>query len=91
MVEHFDDPENTAGMTFLPGDIDRIVVGSWGPKPNGEPPQTQVHLRIYVEGSNVPIIMRFKGPRTLDRVIGSLLDFRNEVWPESRKEKRRGK
>ncbi len=88
MVERMDEPLNTEGMTYLQGKLDSIFVGSWGPNPDGKLPQTQVHLKLEIEGvEELPIVLRFKSPRTLDRVIGALLDHRYQVWPEADAEK----
>lgn len=50
---------------------------SWSPKPQPSDP-TQVHLHFEVNDQTV--IVRFKGPDTLDRLIEALQQHRDEVW-----------
>jgi hypothetical protein len=72
-------PTNLAGMAFL--EIEELRVGSWCPLPDGKGPATQVHMVIGVRGLDEPLIIRFKGPGTLDQLIESLQRHRADVWP----------
>jgi hypothetical protein len=72
-------PVNTAGLTFH--EIESVDIASWGPLPDGKGPSTQVHMLIRVSGMPHPLVMRFKGPDTLDRIIDSLERHRADVWP----------
>lgn len=53
---------------------------SWCPTPEPTVPPTQVHLHINLDGAK--IVVRFKGPRTLDKLIAALEDHRREVFGE---------
>lgn len=72
-------PRNTAGDPYY--EIEEINFGSWGPLPDGKGPSTQVHMAITVKGFPAPLVMRFKGPGTLDLVIEALRRHRFDVWP----------
>ena len=84
-IEFTDEPRNTEGLPFLGVDIDSINVDQWHPMPDGKGRPTQVHLSFEIDGVDVPIVMRFKGPKTLDALIGALAVHRYDVWPENRK------
>jgi len=53
-------------------------VFSWCPAPKPTVPCTQVHLHIPAPGGKA--IIRFKSPRTLDRLIEALIIHRTDVW-----------
>ncbi len=72
-------PQNIAGMAFL--EVQALHVSSWSSLPDGKGPSTQVHLRLDVPGLSAPLIVRFKGPDTLDLLIQALERHRNDVWP----------
>ena len=58
---------------------DAIHCYSWCPTPDpaaSEP--TQVHLHLPFAGTVV--IIRFKSPKTLDKLITALQDHRRDVW-----------
>ncbi len=71
-------PENVEGPR---GEIEEIHIGSWCPLPDGRGPATQVHMTIRIRGLDIPLVLRFKGPVTLDRLIDSLERHRYDVWP----------
>jgi len=54
------------------------TVYSWCPTPEPTVPPTQVHLHIPVGGA--VIVMRFKGPGTLDAFIDALVKHREDVF-----------
>lgn len=58
-------------------------VFSWSPQPPGspDPKVTQVHLQFGKPPGNV-VVVRFKSPRTLDKLIAALQDHRRDVWGE---------
>lgn len=67
------------------GDPEGFDVYSWSPTPQadvdaGKPqaPSTQVHL--YFNLPHGRAVYRFKGPNTLDRLIGALIKHRLDVW-----------
>lgn len=62
-----------------------IDVFSWSPTPQSEvdagkpqAPSTQVHLFFKLGIGKV--MLRFKGPGTLDSLIGALIKHRLDVW-----------
>ena len=57
-------------------------VDEWHPLPDGQGEPTEVHLSVTVQGLDVPMIMRFKGPGTLDGLISALAVHRFNVWPD---------
>jgi hypothetical protein len=71
-------PKNLHGPAW---EVEELNVGSWCPLPDGKGPATQVHLTVTVKGFDAPLVFRFKGTDTLDRLIGALVRHRNDVWP----------
>ncbi len=71
-------PQNVTGAF---AEIKELHVSSWNPLPDGKGPSTQVHLRIDLKDFDVPFVMRFKGPDTLDQLIDALERHRYDVWP----------
>ena len=62
--------------------IDSIDVSEWHPLPDGQGKPTQVHVSMMIDGLDVPLVMRFKGPGTLDALISALAVHRFHVWPD---------
>lgn len=69
------------------GDPEGFNIYSWSPTPQAEveagkpqAPSTQVHLHISLPGNIGKMVFRFKGPNTLDRLIGALIKHRVDVW-----------
>jgi hypothetical protein len=58
---------------------EELNVYSWCPSPDGTGPATQVHLHIGKPPSPV-LVVRFKGPKTLDAIIQALNEHRIDVW-----------
>ncbi len=76
----------TTDHGFRPGgyevfDIESLDIGQWTPDPAGRHPPTQVHVEIRIKGLPTPLVMRFKSPDTLGRLIEQLMRHRDEVWP----------
>ena len=69
-------------MTFLEIRLDSIDVAEWHPLANGQGKPTQVHVSMVIDGVDVPLVMRFKGPGTLDALISALAAHRFHVWPD---------
>ena len=81
-----DEPRDTAGMEYLPIRLDSIGVFECHPLPDGQGEPTQVHVQLQIEGApDLPLLMRFKGPRTLDKFISALVVHRQNVWPRGEK------
>lgn len=68
-----------AGLIEIPNAID---VYGWSPMPAGteNAPVTQVHLHFGLPSLGQRVMIRFKGPDTLDALIDSLADMRAKVW-----------
>ena len=81
-VSFSDRPYNTHGVTFLEIKLDSIEVAEWHPLPGGQGKPTQVHISMVIDGVDVPLVMRFKGPGTLDALISALAVHRLHVWPD---------
>ena len=81
-IRFHDQPHNTADMAFLGIKLDSIHVLEWHPLPDGQGKPTQVHVFVMFEGLDVPLVMRFKGPGTLDAFISALAVHRFHVWPD---------
>ena len=81
-IRYHEEPRNTEGMTWLDVKLDSIDVVEWHPLPDGKGKPTEVHVSIMLEGLDTPIIMRFKGPGTLDGLISALAVHRFNVWPD---------
>ena len=62
--------------------IDSIDVSEWHPLPDGQGKPTQVHVSMMIDGLDVPLVMRFKGPGALDALISALAVHRFHVWPD---------
>ena len=60
-------------MEYLPIRSDSIGVFEWQPLPDGQ------------GAPDLPLLMRFKGPRTLDKFISALVVHRQNVWPRGEK------
>lgn len=58
---------------------EQFDVGSWCPTADGTGPATQVHLRFGSPPGNVMLI-RFKGPGSLDALINALIEHREDVF-----------
>jgi hypothetical protein len=57
-------------------------VFSWCPAPTPTVPPTQVHLHLPPIGGDARIVIRFKSPRTIDKLIEALVQHREDVWGE---------
>ena len=81
-VSASDVPRNLAGMKTLEVRLDSIEVVEYHPMPDGRGKPTQVHVLYRLEGlEDTPLILRFKGPGTLDSFIAALATHRFNVWP----------
>ncbi len=69
---------NKAGYVEMP---EEISVFSWSPEPPGTPNAkvTQVHMHMGLAIGPV-LLVRFKGPGTLDGFIDALIEHRTAVW-----------
>lgn len=78
--------DNTPGQAPTQAfDVLGIKVISWEPHPvPGTVPPTQVWLIMKAQGIPYPIILRFKGPDSLDGIIESLTKHRIDVFGEFR-------
>lgn len=76
-------PRSLRGVTFY--DIAHIDVGAFCPdSEDGSTPATQVHMMIHLasplDPKPHPLVMRFHGPRTLDALIETLIQYRSYVF-----------
>jgi hypothetical protein len=55
-------------------------VCSWRPGAPGSGPTTEVHILLPI-APGAKAIMRLKSARALDELVGVLLEYRREVWP----------
>lgn len=60
-------------------DVEEVQVIEWCPNLEGKNP-TQVWMVLRVKGADTPIVLRFKGPESLDNVIGMLRAHRIGVF-----------
>lgn len=61
-------------------DVEEVEVIEWCPNQEGKNP-TQVWMLLRVKGNpDVPIVVRFKGPGTLDALIAALSSHRIGVF-----------
>lgn len=79
-------PLNFGEASYYDGGPEGFDVYSWSPTPQAEvdagrpqAPSTQVHLHVVL-GALGRAIYRFKGPGTLDSLIGALIKHRVDVW-----------
>jgi hypothetical protein len=72
-------PRSLAGVPFF--EIEEITVAEWCPTPDGSGPPQQVHMVLTVKGFEHQLVMRFKSPRTIGRLILNLRKHRDNVWP----------
>jgi hypothetical protein len=63
-------PQNLVGMKFL--DVASVQIAEFHDLPDGQGGPTQVHMLLHLKGSDVPIILRFKGPDSLNEVVEAL-------------------
>ena len=78
-ISFSDQIQNTEGMEIK---LDSIEVAEWRPLSDGQGNPTQVRLSMTIEGLDMPIVIRFKGPGTLDALISALAVHRFHVWSE---------
>ena len=62
-------------------EVEEFSVAEWCPTPDGSGPPEQVHLAFRVKGIEARLVIRFKSPRSIGRLIASLVKHRNNVWP----------
>ena len=67
------EPRNTDDLVFL--ELLSFEVDEWHPLPDGQGEPTEVHLSVTVQGLDVPMIIRFKGPGTLDGLTSALAEL----------------
>ena len=79
-MERFEEGWDTTGMPFLDVSLDTILVAEWTEGDNPNPSEVHVHLNI-LGLADIPLVMRFKGPGTLDKLIAALTVHRQGVWP----------
>jgi hypothetical protein len=65
-------------LPIIEAKVESIHVMSWCPTPTPTVPPTQVHLALETELGLV--IVRFKGERSLDKLIAALEEHRTEVF-----------
>ena len=65
---------------FIEAPLEGIHVLSWCPAPEPVVPPTQVH--VHLDLGELALVMRFKGPDTLDSVIRALREHRRDVFGE---------
>lgn len=68
-----------SGAVFF--EVEEINVHEWHPTPDGSGPPEQVHMEIVAKGFPSPLLMRFKGPGSIGRLILALRKHRDAVWP----------
>ena len=83
-IQYYDQPESTDDLEFLEIRLDFLNIAEWHPLPFGQGDPTEVHLSMVVDGIPAPLIVRFKGPGTLDALISALAVHRFNVWPDPR-------
>lgn len=62
--------------------LESFTIGSWCPTPDGSGKPTAVAISLDVAGVG-DIVVRLKSPERVDEVIRQLLQYKNEVWPQS--------
>lgn len=77
-----ENPDRTSGKlppaAYYEAQPEGFDVYSWCPTPEPTVPPTQVHLHVRVGGGR--IVVRFKGPDSLDRLIAALQEHRKDVF-----------
>ena len=81
-IIHSDQPWNTAGRQSHTVKLDSIEVVQWHSQSDGQGDPTELHVLLTVEGADLPLVICFKGPGTLDAFISALASHRFRVWPE---------
>ena len=74
-------PRNLRDMKFA--EIKGIDITQWHEQEDGKGKPSQVHMLLELHGIDAILVMRFKGPVTITKVINGLIEHRDEVWPES--------
>jgi len=70
----------TEGLTYFEVEPTYFSVVSWRSTPDAVKP-TEVHLAVEVANTKIQrIVVRFKGPNSLDKIIDVLKSRREEVW-----------
>lgn len=65
-------------VKYWEANTEGLSVYSWCPTPTPTVPPTQVHLNIPIAGGEM--VLRFKGPGTLDSLIDALISHREDVF-----------
>lgn len=76
--------ENTDDKPVIPGLGYEVCSFRHGPA-NSDIPVSEVHLLIPLPIEGARVALRLKSKRALDELVGVLLEYRNEVWPEENK------
>lgn len=65
---------------YYEGDPEGLDIFTWSPEPPGTPNVKPVHVHLHIPLAFGRVLMRFKSPRTLDRLIDALIAHREDVW-----------
>lgn len=84
MTSEFREDIRNLDSMFL-REIDEIDICEFHPLPNGGGKPTQVHMVVTVRDFPGQMVMRFKGPQTLDEVIDALTKHRERVFGKRRR------
>lgn len=77
-------PKTFEDKPMFPLPLECITIAEWCPNLNRENP-TQVHMVIELEDVDFSMALRFKGTKTLDKIINALIESRRNVWPDAPK------
>lgn len=75
--------ENVDGSKILAGLGYEVCSFRHGPA-GSNVPVSEVHLLIPLPIEGARVALRLKSKRALDELVGVLLDYRNQVWPEGK-------
>ena len=82
-ITHIEEPENVEGKRYLLIKLDSLHIMEYHALPDGQGPPTEVHLMLVVDGlEDMPMIARFKSPKSLDKLIAALATHRYNVWDD---------
>ncbi len=68
---------------IVPINLDAIEFWQWSAE--GEEKPSQLHVLLSAPDADVTFVLRFKGPGTLDEIIGQLKQHRREIWGKEKR------
>lgn len=76
-VEISDQPEN---VNYIALPVTRYQVAAWTPERDGNGKLEQLHVVLWLQGAEMPMVMRFKSAQSVQDFIDALERHKKDVW-----------